>query len=49
MSKSDLDLYCKNVHVLINLTVFITFCTKIFYKFHELFPYESLQQNLTLP
>ena len=29
----------KNVYVLIYLTVFINFCTKIFYKFHEVFPY----------
>ena len=40
-SKYNLDQYCKNVHVLIYLTVFINFCTQIFYKFHKLFPYES--------
>ena len=37
-----------NVHVLIYLTVFISFCSQIFYKFHKLFPYESLESKFDL-
>ena len=35
----------KNVHVLIYLTVFINFCTQIFNKFNQLFPYESQESK----
>ena len=28
----------KNAHIFIYLTVFINFCTQIFYKFYEIFP-----------
>ena len=37
-----------NVHLLIYLTVFINFCSQIFYKFHKLLPYESLESKFDL-
>ena len=38
----------KTVHVLIYLTVFINFCTQIFYKYNKLFPYESQESKFDL-
>ena len=37
-----------NVHLLIYLTVFVNFCSQIFFKFHKLFPYESLESKFDL-
>ena len=37
-----------NMNVLISLTVFINFCSQIFYKFHKLFPYESPESKIDL-
>ena len=46
--RQSLTSIAKNVHVLINLTVFISLCTKISFKFNELFLYESPESKFDL-
>ena len=38
----------KHVHVLIYLTAFINFCTKIFYELHVFFPYKRPESKFDL-
>ena len=48
IKKIILAYIAKIVHALIYLTAFINFCTKIFYKIHKFFPYESPESQIDL-
>ena len=46
--KNEFDLYCIKMLMYSIISVFINFCIKILYKFHELFEYESSENNFDL-